>query len=156
MAWAEADIAQPDPARMQAKKPRRKLLNDFERVCGLAGPGPLRAGNDLFMGTSHGSCFKHCPNDSSVQAQWSNLFRTGIGRVYDRRSRSPEWCQRGLSCSVAGILSIPLDAGEVVTGSICTSEGADGSGGPMAASCWRRAAASRSTATPPGTMTGAL
>src|SRR6202042_2736796 len=104
--------------KMQAKKARRNLLNDLERLCGLADRGPLRAGNNLFMGTSHGSCFKHGPNDSSLQAQWSNLFRTGIRRVRDRRNQSPGGRQRGASCSLVETLSNPLDAGDVVTGSI--------------------------------------
>ena len=51
--------------------------------------------------------------------------------------------------------------GGAAAGRICTRvgvwDGAAGSAaGLIAASCWRRAAASRSTGIPPGTMTGAL
>src|SRR6202046_2100284 len=91
MAWADAKAVHPYPLRTQAKKTRRRLLNDFERGSRLAGPGPLRVGYDLFMGASHGSCFKHCPNNSSVQAQWSNLFRTGIRGGGRSAKEQPKW-----------------------------------------------------------------
>src|ERR1017187_2151246 len=46
--------------------------------------------------------------------------------------------------------------GVVAGGPIWISAGAAGSAEPMAASCWARAAASRSTGMPPATITGAL
>src|SRR5271157_1372506 len=75
--------------------------------------------------------------------------RDSLPPVYIRAARAVSARQFVCSVSAGGGCG-----GE--TGRICTSAGAAGSAGPIAASCWRRAAASRSTGMPPGTITGAL
>jgi hypothetical protein len=71
MTWAGLEeAAVTAPATAQQDKANRKPLNDFGPWVDL----PFSAETDLFMGSSHGCYFQHCPNNSSVQAQWSNLL----------------------------------------------------------------------------------
>src|ERR1035438_6735831 len=96
---------------------------------------------------------------SSLRASFArsvrNLVRVGLfGVSLDTDQRQePRRADYSPERSRGGIVG----GGGVVAGDpIWISAGAFGSAGPMADSCWARAAASRSTGMPPGTITRAL